>query len=81
MQLEWPVAFDQVALLQLLSSHATQEFRYFGDSETVDFTDAEGKPFVVYDNEIISVSNILLLLLLYMIVIALKIDGIVFLFF
>ena len=55
-QLTWPVSIDQVALLQLLSSHATQEFRYEGTSR-VDFVGADGEPLIAYDDEITAVSG------------------------
>lgn len=56
-QLTWPVAIDQTALLQLLSSHATQEFRYYGGTKQVDFIDADGEPLTVEEDKIRPVSE------------------------
>ena len=56
-QLPWPVHIDQLALLQLLSSSATQEFRYYGGTEKVDFVGADEEPLVVYDDEMTAVSS------------------------
>lgn len=56
-QLTWPVPVDQIALLQLLSSQATQEFRYYGGTTRVDFVGADGEPLHVDDDDITSVSN------------------------
>lgn len=55
-KLTWPIPTDQVALLQLLSSHATQEFRYYGTT-SVDFVGADGEPLTVHEDEVTSVSE------------------------
>lgn len=56
-ELSWPVPVDQVALLQLLSSHATQEFRYYAGSKRVDFVDADGEPLHADDDEMTTVTS------------------------
>jgi collagen type V/XI/XXIV/XXVII alpha len=56
-ELPWPVHIDQIALLQLLSSSATQEFRYYGGTEKVDFVGADGEPLVVYDDEMTALKS------------------------
>ena len=56
-QLTWPIPSDQVALLQLLSSHATQEFRYYGTTR-VEFVGADGERLTVHEDEVISVSQL-----------------------
>ena len=55
LQLTWPVQIDQITMLQLLSSHATQEFRFHG-SKRVDFVDADGEPLHADDDEMTAVS-------------------------
>ena len=44
-------------MLQLLSSHATQEFRYYGGTMQVDFIGADGEPLTVEEDKITSVSE------------------------
>ena len=52
-----PVTIDQLSLLQLLSSHATQEFRYYGDTSRVDFVGTNGEPIEVHEDGEERVSN------------------------
>ena len=56
-QLTCPVTIDQLSLLQLLSSHATQEFRYYGGTSRVDFVGTNGEPIEVHEDGEERVSN------------------------
>ena len=49
-------------MLQLLSSHATQEFRYYGGTTQVDFISADGEPLTVEEDKITSVSEYIICL-------------------
>lgn len=56
-ELTWPVPIDQIALLQLLSSRATQVFRYYGGSNRVDFVSSDGEEFSADDKEVTTLTS------------------------
>lgn len=57
LQLTCPVTIDQISLLQLLSSTATQEFWYYKGTSRVEFWGADGEAIWVQDDDITLVSN------------------------